>query len=263
MKDMRMSLRFTLLAGSIIFVATLRLDAATDSTGRNRDSSVQAPAQHVRYDTTGIAGKRTISREALQEYYIDKDFAYDREATGQPSLWEMIKEWFHEMMERIFGRGYGSKAWDVLTYILIAAAIALVNIILFRSNLRGLFIKTKSRAGITFDELDENIHELNFPALIAAAEQSADYRRAVRLQYLWLLKRLTDTESITWKINKTNRDYAHEIRDAALRRDFRRLSTIFEYVWYGDTTIDDESYRRTKELFLSVHQSSERHEVQS
>ena len=58
------------------------------------------------------------------------------EATGQPSLWEMIKEWFHEMMEHIFGRGYGAKAWDVLTYILIAAAIALVNIILFRSNLR-------------------------------------------------------------------------------------------------------------------------------
>ncbi len=150
---------------------------------------------------------------------------------------------------------------DAIVYILIAVAVALVNIILFRSNLRGLFFKAKSRAAITFDAIDENIHELNFPALIAAAEENADYRRAVRLQYLWLLKRLADSETIDWKLNKTNRDYAHEIKDKALKRDFRRLSMIFDYVWYGDTTVDEESYSRTKELFMSVHQSAVRHEI--
>jgi len=221
----------------------------------------QTPTKTVRYDSTTTIRERQISRKSLDEYYNDNDFAYDREQMKQDSIWEMMKQWFVDTIRRLFGKNSLENIGDAIIYILIAAAIALVNIILFRSNLRGLFFKTKSRAGITFDTIDENIHELNFPNLIATAEQNTDYRRAVRLQYLWLLKRLTDSETIIWKINKTNRDYASEIQDKALKRDFKQLSMIFDYVWYGDTTIDAESYSRTKELFTNVHQPAKRHEI--
>lgn len=250
----------------ILIVSVLLLGAYAPSRG-TQDSSGSTPAMMqatekiVRYDTTASLRERTISRKSLDEYFNDKEYAYDRELMKQDSIWDMIQQWFIDTISRLFGKNSLENIGDAIIYILIAAAVALVNIILFRSNLRGLFFKAKSRAAITFDAIDENIHELNFPALIATAEQNTDYRRAVRLQYLWFLKRLTDSETIDWKLNKTNRDYAHEIKDKALKRDFRRLSMIFEYVWYGDTTIDAESYSRTKELFTSIHQSAKRHEV--
>ena len=62
-------------------------------------------------------------------------------------------------------------------------------------------------------------------------------------------------------ITQAQRLLREDIIDKALKRDFRRLSMIFDYVWYGDTTVDEESYSRTKELFMSVHQSAVRHEI--
>lgn len=245
----------------LLVVGTSASLTGQESTSSPDTASILLPEKTLRYDTTTTMRERTISRKSLDEYYNDKEYAYDREQMKQDSLWDIIMQWLSDILHAIFGNKYGNSIGDALRYILIAVAVALVNIILFRSNLRGLFFKAKSRAAITFDTIDENIHELNFPALIAAAEENADYRRAVRLQYLWLLKRLADSETIDWKLNKTNRDYAHEIKDKALKRDFRRLSMIFDYVWYGDTTVDEESYSRTKELFMSVHQSAVRHEI--
>ena len=260
MKDRTMITHLILIVCLLVVGTSASLTART-STSSPDTASILLPEKTLRYDTTTTMRERTISRKSLDEYYNDKEYAYDREQMKQDSLWDIIMQWLSDILGAIFGNKYGNSIGDALMYILIAVAVALVNIILFRSNLRGLFFKAKSRAAITFDAIDENIHELNFPALIAAAEENADYRRAVRLQYLWLLKRLADSETIDWKLNKTNRDYAHEIKDKALKRDFRRLSMIFDYVWYGDTTVDEESYSRTKELFMSVHQSAERHEI--
>ncbi|MBK9248900.1 MAG: DUF4129 domain-containing protein [Ignavibacteria bacterium] len=256
----------TILRRIAVFICMIILVVTTD-TGAMQDSNTTSsePQTHIekiiRYDTTTTINERRVSRTLLEEYYIDEEFNYDREFIKQDSLWEMIKQKFWEIFESIFGNKDGDKIGDAITYILIAIAIAIVNIILFKSKLGGLFISSKKRASITFDAMDENIHELNFEDLLVVAEQNADYRRAVRLQYLWLLKRLADSNTIQWQINKTNRDYASEIHDKKLKRDFRQLSKIFEYAWYGDMTITAESYERTKALFLHVHQSNTSHEI--
>ncbi len=209
------------------------------------------PKRVLVYDSSIIVEK-SITKQDLQEYLDDKAFDYDHDTPSQTSLWEMFKRWFWEMIQQLLGTNVGSKIGDALVYILIAIAIAVVNIILFRSNLSGLFGGKKSKSSVGFTVLDENIHELNFPELITAAEAKGDYRCAIRLHYLWLLKRLSDDTIIQLKINKTNRDYRNEISSPELRRIFSRASIIFEYVWYGDVKIDSSNYQSAVEPFAST-----------
>lgn len=253
----------TLLTPSIAILAhqedsvtqtdTARLDTAADSdsfdssTVNNADT---VPKQIAVYDSSTV-DEKLLSQKDLQEYLNDKAFAYDRAVPDQTSLWEMFKRWFWETIERLLGTNAGGKIGDALIYILIAVAIAVVNIILFRSNLGGLFGGKNSKANIGFTILDENIHAMNFSDLIADAEAKSDYRHAIRLQYLWLLKRLSDDSIIELKINKTNRDYRNEIKDPELKHRFSRASIIFEYVWYGEGKIDSENYQAAVQFFVS------------
>ena len=202
------------------------------------------------YDSSTVVEK-SLSKNDLKEFLNDKEFEYDRTSPDQTSLWDMLKDWFWEIIARIFGTKIGGQIGDALVYILIAAAIVIVNIILFRSNLGGLFGGKNSKRNIGFTILDENIHELNFPELITSAETKGDYRHAIRLHYLWLLKRLSDDSVIQLKINKTNRDYRNEITQPDLQQSFSRASIVFEYVWYGDVKIDSGNYQSAVQLFAS------------
>jgi len=206
------------------------------------------PKPTPKYDSSSVEEKK-ISQKDLQEYLNDKSFNYDREIPDQTSLWEMFKRWFWTMVEQFFGTKVGEKVGDILMYGLIVIAIAIVNIILFRSKLGGLFGGKNSNGNISFTVFDENIHELNFPELISAAEARSDFRHAIRLHYLWLLKRLSDDGIIQLKINKTNRDYLHEIRHLEFYHRVSRASIIFEYVWYGDMKIDSSNYQSAVQSF--------------
>ncbi|MBS1536797.1 MAG: hypothetical protein JST20_03505 [Bacteroidetes bacterium] len=206
------------------------------------------PKPTPNYDSSSVVEK-IISQNDLQEYLNDKTFDYDLETPDQTSLWEMFKRWFWSMLEQFFGTQIGAKVGKALMYVLIVIAIAIVNIILFRSKLGGLFGGKKANANVCFTVFDENIHELNFPELIATAEARSDYRHAIRLHYLWLLKRLSDDEIIQLKINKTNRDYRNEIRLPEIHLGFSQASIIFEYVWYGNVKIDKDKYQSAVQLF--------------
>ncbi len=238
---------------SVSLADTTQLDNATDSASLDSSSVNNAdtlPKQIAVYDSS-IVDEKLLSKSDVQEYLNDKAFDYDRATPNQTSLWEMFKRWFGETIEQLLGTNAGGKIGDALIYILIAVAIAVVNIILFRSNLGGLFGKNKSKTSLDFTILDENIHEMNFSDLIAAAETKSDFRHAIRLQYLWLLKRLSDDSIIELKINKTNRDYRNEIKDTELKHRFSRASIIFEYVWYGEGKIDSENYQAAVQFFVS------------
>ncbi|MEI7487385.1 MAG: hypothetical protein WCJ72_08235 [Chryseobacterium sp.] len=54
-----------------------------------------------------------------------------------------------------------------------------------------------------------------------------------------MLKKLSDKKSINWNPEKTNKDYVTELKVPNLKNEFSNLSYIFEYVWYGEFSIDE------------------------
>nr|WP_262905325.1 DUF4129 domain-containing protein [Hymenobacter nitidus] len=85
-----------------------------------------------------------------------------------------------------------------------------------------------------YDTAAEDIHSLDFNTLLAQAEAAGNYRLAVRLGYLAVLKQLTDHGLIRWQPEKTNHDYLRELTAGSLRPAFQEITRQFEYVWYGE-----------------------------
>lgn len=99
----------------------------------------------------------------------------------------------------------------------------------------------------------ENIEELDIEGLLRDSLANGDLRLAVRIHYLLLLKNLNDAGLITWKKNKTNRDYLSELYGRnACYDDVRSLTLAYEVVWYGEHSVSSELFQRLSGDFETV-----------
>jgi len=88
---------------------------------------------------------------------------------------------------------------------------------------------------------------VDFATRLAEAEAAGNWRLAVRLGYLQLLKTLSDNALINWQPDKTNHAYLAELPLAGtLRVDFREITRQFEFVWYGELALSGPLYERVR-----------------
>lgn len=93
------------------------------------------------------------------------------------------------------------------------------------------------------DELEsEDIFSINYQKEIDKATQQGNYRLAVRLMFLRLLKNLTEKNIIQYKQGKTNFDYLLQLQPTRYYRDFFRITRNYEYSWYGQFEVDERAY---------------------
>lgn len=200
---------------------------------------VKLSAAEVMYDSSYIQS-RTVSTDIIEKYTNDKSFSYETEpmiVKPDNSFWYYIRQKVAEFFENM---GLSS-IWDWLLYILAASAIIAIIVSFMKTGFFGV-MAGKNAHILSYTEEKENIHEIDFPSLIAHALENNEYRYAVRLQYLQLLKNLTLKGIIIWKPEKTNREYLRELYNKPVYNSFLRINRIFEYVWYGETLIDKEGY---------------------
>ena len=53
-------------------------------------------------------------------------------------------------------------------------------------------------------------------------------------------------------MNKTNRDYAREIKDELVQQSFRQLSKLYNYVWYGQFNVSHHEFYAIEKEFVKV-----------
>ncbi len=196
-------------------------------------------------------------KENIQSRYKGNEFDY---STSKPreSFWEKLQRKIIKIIESIFGKtsmSNSAKFTDVLIrlFAIVLVGFLLYFIIKYLLGKNGSFIfgRKNKRLEIEEKELHENIHEINFPESIARFENNGEYRSAIRYQFLYILKKMSDRKIITWNPEKTNKDYVAELKDQHLKNEFSKLSYIFDYVWYGEFGIDKEDYSRFKQQYQS------------
>lgn len=194
-------------------------------------------------------------KENLPSRYKGNEFDY---TTSKPreSFFEKLQRKIAQLIRAIFGDTSMETSSQITNVVIRLFAIILVGFLLyfiikFLINNNGLsfFGKKNKKVEINEEELHENIHEINFPQSIAKFENDGDYRSAVRYQFLYILKKLSDKKLILWNPEKTNKDYVAELKANHLKNDFYNLSYIFDYVWYGEFSIDQNSYDKFKKQF--------------
>lgn len=196
-------------------------------------------------------------KENVPSRYKGKEFDY---TTTKPrmSLWEKLMKKMGEILNSIFGETVFTNSGNIAGILVRLFAIVLVGFILYfiikyliGKDGNFLFGKRNKKVDIKDEELHENIHEINFPESILKFEKSGDFRSAVRYQFLFVLKKLSDKKLIIWNPEKTNKDYLAELKAPHLKSDFFDLSYIFDYVWYGEFSISEESYQKFKKQYQS------------
>lgn len=193
---------------------------------------------------------RSFEPSALNEYKDDKDFNYGEiREDFSPSLWDQFWDWFWGLFK---GTISNAKSDGVFKYIFIVlGCVAVIFILVKLAGMDHAFLFTgKSRElEINYSENLENIHEICFDDEISKALQDNNFRLAVRLLYLKLLKGLSDSGRIQWQPDKTNAAYIEELKNHTQKEKFKLLTHRFEYVWYGSFPVDREAYQKISHSF--------------
>ena len=191
--------------------------------------------------------KRAFGEEDLRALKADPDLNYVIPPTVAESLWDRFLRWVLQMLE-----GLSSETTDWLTILVYVVGLALLVVVIFMllkvNAFKVLYLGQGAR---NYQVLEENIHEMNFELLIQQAIDQQDYRRGIRLLFLYALKLLSDRHLIQWNTGKTNREYVSELNRGELKSGFHDLSFYFDYTWYGNFAVSQRLFTKVHETFTA------------
>ncbi|AXV50232.1 DUF4129 domain-containing protein [Prevotella denticola] len=176
----------------------------------------------------------TCDSTLLHRFRSDEAYDYAGELQTPDLDWW---DWLARKIERLFSDVFSIQSdGDIRIFIYIAIALAfsaLIVFLLYRHRPR-LFGKAGNinRA----DDEEDDIYGIDFDAAYARAMAQKDYYRAVRIVYLRTLRRLSDSQRISWQLYKTPTEYTREFLSA----DFQRMTSVFMRVRYGNYPASEE-----------------------
>lgn len=199
--------------------------------------------------------KAVFDKDKLKELASDDSFDYNRKYIPRNySIRELIANWIQDKIIRFFSlMGRNSETTKYVFYALSILAICYFIARLLKIDNTYLFYKQgySTKNPVIFEE---NIHEMDMEKALEEAIKAKDYKKAVRLFYLSILKNLDTQEIIKWELHKTNHDYEYEIKDAALKADFVSLTRYFEYIIYGNFNLDEAGFLSAQSIYNQVLQ---------
>jgi hypothetical protein len=151
----------------------------------------------------------------------------------------------------------GQQWFEPLLWIISLAGFACFIILYLMNNNISIFRK-KDISLTNEDETynQEDIFSIKYIREIEKAAANQNYRLAIRLLFLRLLKDLSDRNIIQYKPDRTNFDYLIQLSSTKYYNDFFRLTRNYEYSWYGKFEVNREGYARIKADFEKFNPSS-------
>lgn len=197
-----------------------------------------------------------FEEQKIEEYKKDSDFDYHEEKS-ESNIFQRLKDWFVSVLEYFFKNLLGIDIAQgivvLLLKIMFYSFLAFILFIIIKMFLKvklNSIVSTKSNLGtVNFYEDEHIIQNEDISALINKAISNENYRLAVRYYYLLILKSLTEKQLISWEIQKTNDDYSKEIGVPDLRTPFDKLTTLYDFVWYGNFDVELSRFSKIENDF--------------
>ncbi|MBS1597954.1 MAG: DUF4129 domain-containing protein [Bacteroidetes bacterium] len=183
---------------------------------------------------------RGVPDSVIAAYQKDKDFEYandsrywvKQKAKHQKGLWDYILDWFNARWVRIF-------FLIVLIGLILYALFRIIadnKLYMFYSAPKKISQERIEDTDISYDDIEEKIRQ---------AISTGDNKSTLRYMYLKALKKAGDKQLIHFHANGTNQDYINQMGNHPAAKDFRFLTNVYEYVWYG-------GFEPTQQQFLSL-----------
>lgn len=165
--------------------------------------------------------------EALRKH---EDFWYSREP------------WKEDAPVEIVTRPAAPGFWKNLMLVLfIMGSLALLYSLIQRLGLFGLR-GGKIGKGSREEEVPEDGLLKDYRPAIREAVARGDYRAALRLNYLQVLAALAGAGHIRWDEVRTDREYGQDLEGTPYEEDWKRLSRMYAWSWYGRHPLPEPLY---------------------
>lgn len=204
---------------------------------------------------------RSFDNDKVAAFKEDKQFDYDKKKI---SFSDWLSQFF-KSADKDIGVEVSTSWLKIIGWILVALVV--VGIVIFivvvslDTKFSGFISGKGYKAKLDYDIKDIDIHSIPFDAEILNAEKNENYTAALRFRYLQIIKSLEDKHFIVWKLNKTNYQYWKELEKTGLQDQFKALTHIFEYSWYGQYEIDQNKYHFYREMMVNFHSLLEKNTV--
>lgn len=227
--------------------------------GLDQDSTAVVSSQEVVYDLNSDQNIRKFDSDQIEQFKTDDDFNYT-ERIQPENAWTRFKNWlgqlFSKFLRWIFGveevSGFWAVVFQILPYIVIIGVLLLLIRLFMKVNPKDLFFEKQEVPQVSLSEDEDIIQNQDIQQLINQALLDKNYRLAVRYYYLFILKKLSDKELITWESQKTNTDYIKELSDLGLKDQFQIITRLYDFIWYGNFAVDEKSYANAEKKFISI-----------
>ena len=134
----------------------------------------------------------------------------------------------------------------VLLFLFIAALAVLIFYLFLNAPKKGKSVGEP----IEIDEVNPTeIPLTELQRLLQEALSNGDYRGAIRIYFIFIIRDLAQRKWIRWEKEKTNFHYLREMSGKPEFDDFNRSVSYFEIIWYGKREIDAGKFEEVKPNF--------------
>ncbi len=204
----------------------------------------------VRIDSSHVA-KKAFS-ESLAEKYPGDEFDYTSVEGETQNIIARAISWFFNKLSELFGFELSPGIYQIVELIVYMAlgilVLYLVTKFLLGSTANSFFTR-KSAVLSPLSIEEEHIENIDLDHFIKEALAQKDYRLAIRFMYLRTLKQLSWKQIIEWHYDKTNTDYYREIVHKGVKDNFKQVSYLYDYIWYGEFPLDELGFNTAKKDF--------------
>jgi hypothetical protein len=194
-------------------------------------------------DNGAIVVRYPASR-SLEKFRNDRKYNYTNDPAPPKNPLERWINWFIRWINSFFNSKSYDNFWQ---YVIMLVTAGIVIYLLYKAKILDFILPSNPAAqSAEYIVGQENIHEINFDDAIQNALTKQDFRLAIRLQYLLILKLLTGRNLIHWKPNLTNHTYIQELENTRYHNDFAEITRYFEFAWYGDFEISESGFKEMK-----------------
>jgi hypothetical protein len=212
------------------------------------------------YDQENIK-QQSFNKEKIERYKKNEDFIYILEKR-EPTLLEKIWEWCKRVLKKILSYlfdditpvvGFLKTVIKILPYTVAVLVLYFIIKFFLKVNARNILEGKAKKPIVVLTDDEVLIKDKNLSKLIQNAIRDENYNLAVRYYYLLILKKLSEKEVITWQQEKTNEDYIKEISSHNnISNDFKELTLIYDYAWYGEFKINNDKFLNTELKFKNL-----------
>lgn len=136
-----------------------------------------------------------------------------------------------------------------LFYIIIAGAIIFLVVKILQNINSSPNIDLDKGRVYTLAEVENKILDIDLDKILNDAILAADFRLALRINFLIIIKMLSLNGKIIWTKEKTNWEYYNEIKDLAIALKFKDIVEPFETIWYGEHELTESQFKRLQPAY--------------